>query len=260
MEKQDFNIKQYPKSKNNFQCLGPCYYPGSTVLHPTLLRSTRNDLYPFCPVDPWENIDAATGKSEKLTHDICLNPTEKEYISNKELELNILTPYIDFNLEKFLKIYYNIFSFEESIDWIDKNNHVPLETKIRIINASLRAFGENVDIFDNRFADFFVNFIKARKIKQLYIQIAKYIGFDEKKKEIFLIEDTKNPLKNGEYCVERINYVIRTFFDKSDTTKFLIRYFKYRKEHWEDIKDHLYNMASDFLAYILNKISVTIQK
>jgi len=226
MEKQNFNIKQYPKSKHGFQCLGPCYYPKTRILHPTTIEPITNFIHPFCPVEPWEEIDNDTGKTQRLSNDSCFNPTERENMSNAELELNILMPYIDFNAEQFIKIYYSIFSFEESIDWIDKNNHVPLETKMRIINSALKAFGKNIDIFDGRFTDFFIEFIKTKMIKQLYFKVADNIGFDKKTKEIFIVLSENNNLAKNSYCIERINYIIHTFLDKEDVTKFLVRYFK----------------------------------
>ena len=167
MEKQNFDIKRYPKSKHNFQCLGPCYYPGTMIVHPTNVELVSNSMEPFCPVEEWEEVDPVTKKNETVLTDTCLNPTEKTGTS-KELELNILVPYIDFNSEHFLKIYYDIFSFEDSINWIDRNKFVPFGTKTRIINSALKVFGDNIDLFDNRFVDFIIEYIKKK------VTISKY--------------------------------------------------------------------------------------
>lgn len=255
MSKQDFDIKKYPKSKNNFQCLGPCYYPNTMVVHPTQLEIVTDYTQPFCPVDEWQHVDKKTGKTTDTLTDICLNPTEKTNISNKELELNILTPYIDFNLEHFLKIYYNIFSFEDSIEWIDKNKYSSLGTKTRIINASLKTFGEQIDIFDNRFSDFFIEYIKKYEIKNLYNKLNKNIGISSDK-NILLVNESNLSISN--YCVERTNYIIKTFLEKDDITKFLVRYFKHRKSQWTNINNHLENMSIDFSDYVHNKIIMTL--
>lgn len=258
MDKQTFDIKKYPKSKNNFQCLGPCYYPGTVVVHPTHLEIVTNNIKPFCPVDEWEQEDPKTGKNVELIIDQCMNPTEKTNTSNRELELNILTPYIDFNAEHFLKIYYNIFSFEDSVDWINKNGHVSINTKIRIINASLKIFGESIEIFESTLSDFFIEYLKKKEIREIYLKISKYVGVDSSAKNIKLINDTKNNLSVNDYCVERTNYIIKTFMDKEEIMKFLVRYFKYKNEKWKEIHDHLKKMSNDFILYILNKIATSL--
>ncbi len=260
MDKQDFDIKKYPKSKNKFQCLGPCYYPGTMVVHPTQLEIVTDYAQPFCPVDEWKQIDSKTGRETETITDNCFKPTEKANISNKELELNILTPYIDFNVEHFLKIYYNIFSFEDSVDWIDSNKHVPMGTKVRVMNCSLKTFGENIDLFDNRFADFFIEYVKKNEMKHLYNKLNGHIGINSDKKSINLTTKDKNELLTNEYCLERTNYIIKTFLEKDDVIKFLVRYFKHRKTQWKEIKNHLSNMSTDFVGYVLNKITVTLQK
>ena len=258
MEKQDINIKKYPKSKHKFQCIGPCYYPNTIILHPTRLELTTFDQ-PFCPVDVFQ-VDQKTGKNINLITDICFNPTDKENISNKESDLNSLIPYIDFNFEYFLKIYYNIFSFEDSIDWIYKNNHVPIETKIRIIKSSLNVFGENIDLVDTRFEDFFIEYIKKIKIQQIYNKLHHYIVINKDTNTIYFITKEQNKLKKTYNCIERINYLINVFLDKKEITKFLLKYFKHRKSQWNEIPNHLDNMSLDLTNYILNKIMITLQQ
>ena len=260
MDKQDFDIKKYPKSKNKLQCLGPCYHPGTMVVHPTQLEIVSDYDQPFCPVNEWKQIDPKTGRETENITDGCFNPTEKTNISNKELQLNILTPHIDFNVEHFLKIYYNIYSFEDSIDWLDRNGHTALGTRIRIMNCSLKAFGESIDLFDNRFADFFIEYVKKNDIRNFYNKISGYVGINSEKNSINLISKDKNKLSNNEFCIERINYIIKTFLEKDDIIKFLVKYFKNRKSQWKDIDNHLKNMSNDLIGYILNKITITLQK
>ena len=165
MEQKDFNIKKYPKSVNKFQCIGPCYYPRTIAIHPTMLEIIANNDHPFCPVNEWTHTDASTGRTKTSITDKCFNPTDDgDNMENKDLELNILTPYVDFNTEQFLKIYYKIFSFEDALDWCDKYSYLPLDTQIRIIKCSLSQFGKNIDIIDNRFTYILINIIKKKKI------------------------------------------------------------------------------------------------
>jgi hypothetical protein len=258
MNNREFDIKKYPKSKHNFQCLGPCYNPGTMAVHPTHLEIVSLAKYPFCPVDEWEYTNPKT--KEVTTHmvDTCFNPIDITETANKELEINILTPYIDFNATHFLKIYYNIFSFEDSIDWIYRNKHVPIKTKLRIINSALNIFGKDIDLFDIRFTDFFIEYIKKKEIINIYNKIHTYISIDEKQNNVQIINPNNNSLNKRENCTERINFIIKTFLDKDDITKFLMRYFKYRKSNWNNFTDHILNMINDFIDYILNKINITL--
>jgi hypothetical protein len=72
------NIKQYPKSKNNYQCIGPCYPGGTVAIHPTRLNFVSEGPSPFCPIDEIETKDPKTGKIIKKSSDTCFNPVEKK--------------------------------------------------------------------------------------------------------------------------------------------------------------------------------------
>lgn len=255
------NIKKYPKSKNNYQCVGPCYPAGTMVVHPTQLEFVTEGPLPFCPIDEIMYTDNKSGETYRKSTDTCYNPVEKDNVDKTQLELNILTPYIDFNSEQFLKIYYKIFSFDEAVDWIDDNKHVPMGTKIRILNCAIEAFNKTIELFDMRFCNFFMEFIKLKKIKLLYGTINKNIGFDKNTKEFLLIKEFSNTLENLDYSTERINYIIQTFINKEEITKFLQKYFKKNagiNSTSED--DHLEKMANDLVIYIQNKIDMTLNK
>ena len=253
MEKY-FDIKIYPKSKSKKQCLGPCYYPKTNIVHPTLLEIVSN-AEPFCPVDPWKYTDPQTGEETLFTTDICYQPTEKKNISTKELELNMLTPFLDFNSGQFLKIYYEIFSFEDSVDWLERNKFEPINTKIRIVNSALSAYGENIELFDGRFVDFIIELIKKKKITQIYEKIHNFIGFADDN-TIMLV---KNDIDKKYMSVQRINYLIKIFINKDEITKFLIKYFTYKKDKWKDIKNHVDFLILSLTEYILNKITLSLQ-
>lgn len=253
MEKY-FDIKIYPKSKSRKQCLGPCYYPKTHIVHPTLLEIVSNNE-PFCPVDPWKYTNPDNGEETMYATDICFQPTEKKNVSSKEVELNMLTPFLDFNSGQFLKIYYEIFSFEDGIDWIERNKFEPISTRARIVNSALIAYGENVELFDNRFVEFIIEFIKKRKMSHIYNKIHNYVGISEN--NVMLI---KNNIDKKEKCIERINYVVQVFITKEEITKFLIKYFAYKKDKWRDIKNHMDSITMNLTEYILNKITLGLLK
>lgn len=268
MEKNESDIgdiKKYPKSKNKFQCLGPCYQPSTIIVHPTLLEIVTNNENPFCPVNEWTYEDPTTGRKQNKMTDICINPTENTNISNKDLELNILTPLVDFNAEQFLKIYYNIFSFEDGLDWCDTNKHAPIDTQLRIVKGILKVFGKNIDIIDSRFIDFLINLIKKKYISDIYIDLHKYIGVsmgtkdNANEKFIMLVNKDDNELNQNDYYLERINFFVKVFITKDDIYKFVMRYFKQRKDNWDNINDHVSNMLTDLTDYLTNKINLTLK-
>lgn len=254
METNVLNIKKYPKSKNKKQCLGPCYKPGTTIVHPTYLEYVTDEINPFCPVEEWRQTDIVTGRTTGVITDTCFNPIDEQSTS-KELEMNILTPYIDFNLDQFLKIYYEIFSFEHSIDWIDRNKHAPLNTKIRIINAALTTYGNKIEIFDSRFTDFFIEIIKRNEIANIYDKIHKNIGIDDAS-NIYFVNASKNDLSSKQKYVERTNYLIKIFLDKDEVTKFLSKYFRRKKQIWADIYNYIIDMINDFVNMIITKMQM----
>jgi len=241
----DISIKKYPKSKNNYQCIGPCYHPKSVIIHPINLEWQTNKDHAFCPIAPFIDGD------QEVNIDECMFPTDTN-MERRELEMNILTPYIDFNSTHFLKIYYKIFSFEDGLNWIEQNNFVPFGTKTRIVNVCLNAFGKSLELFDNRLVNFFIEYIKKNEIRNIYYAIAPYIGVV--KDSITLVDKESNKLDDSEMCIERMNFMIKKFFDPDDINKFIYRYFKHRKDSWEDIRNHLGNMTSNIVEYIINKI------
>ena len=249
----NIEIKKYPKSRKNFQCLGPCYYPGVHAIHPTNLEYFNDDEHSVCPVNEWIE-DDGSGDPKKYITDICFNPTEKKSVSSRELELNILTPQINFSPEQFLKIYYQIYSFEESLDYINRNSSIPFGTKSRIINSSLKAFGEKIDLFDMRLSLFFIEYVKNKGIKYLYDNLNKLIDVDKNK--IYFVKETK--LKENEFKKERINYILETFFDKDEITKFISRFFKHKKQEWDSINNYLNRMIVDLSDYLANKIYISL--
>ena len=248
-----FDKNKYPISRNNQQCLGPCYYANTKAIHPiTLNPITYNE--DFCPTAEWETIDKTTGKKEFHFIDKCYKPTDDETSNRKDIEINMLTPYIDFNTEHFLKIYYNIYSFEDGINWIEKNKFTPIVTRIRILNSILKSYGNKIDIIDNRVTDFFIEVIKSQYIKKILLSLSKYINISN---NIVELGKTDNNIENDNNI--KINYIIKTFINSDEIHKFIIKYLRYRKDQWKNINNYIENMINDLIEYIINKINLTLK-
>lgn len=256
--------KPYPISKNNFQCIGPCYQSSTTIVHPVTLEYVTDRSNPFCPIRQKEFVDKNTGKKKTVTIDICNQPTETKDVSGKEFEINILTPSIDFNDTHFINIYYDIYSYEDAINYITENKYLPILTKLRIIDCSLNAYGKELNIVDHRTVDFFIEVINKLWLNELYYKIEKYINVDTQNDKINLssYDDNNNDDDNNDnYNIKKIKYnYIRTKFITSDEIlKFLIKYINHRKDTWDEISHHIDSIKDDFIIYIENKIKSTIK-
>lgn len=254
----ELNVKTYPKSIHNIQCIGPCYYPGTMIVHPVTLQTLTDPDEPFCPVNQFEHFDKNTGMKTTKSLDICYRPTDNVDLSGKEFEMNMLNPNIEFNNNEFLKIYYNISSFEDAINYIDSKKYLPIATKLRIIDCSLNAFGYELTIFDNRVVDFFIDVISQKWMDDIYDKIGKYIKIDGDKisfknnikRNVSAFHTDSETDKNIKY-----NFIKSKFITPEEIYKFLSRYLKHRKENWKQIKQHSINIKKDFIDYIELKIS-----
>ena len=235
------------KTTNGFKCLGQCYYPGSTIIHPITFEKHIVHIEPTCAVVPFM-------KDNIITYfDKCINPTANK---NENLETNILVPEIIFDELSFLKIYYDIFSMEDALNYIDKNKYNSIFTKIRIMNLTLKCFYEEINIIDQRFVDFIIEYIKKIKIKKIYYYLHTYIGYSDDKKSIMYIDPKNNNLKVNELCIERTNYLLE-IINSDNITKFLIKYFKNIKYSSDNIENYLNNLINNLIDYLQKKINIS---
>lgn len=248
------SLFKYPKSKNNFQCVGPCYQPNTSIVHPLTLEYVTDKYYPFCPVNEWDYTDATSGKTITRTTDICYHPTQSKDLSGKEFEINILTPNIDFNDKQFLKIFYNIHSFEDAINWIDSKKLSPLLTRLRIMECAWNAYGKNVNIIDHRVVDFYIELAKKKWISDIYKKLNKYIHISNDK--ILFADPKTNDLSPKDNYVARINFLIDRFINNDEIYKFLIKYLANPTDTM--VMNYSTSIKNDLIIYIENKIKLTI--
>jgi hypothetical protein len=247
MSIENKNKKKYPKSINNLQCLGPCYNKNTSILHPTQLRTyTSKDS--FCPTSVHIEKDPNTGASIKMYTDKCLYPTNNE----DELGLSsLLTPKSEFTKELFLNLYYGINSFTQCIEWISNNMYVSLKTQIRVVNAALNVFGNDIDLIDDRFTSFYIEYIKKKEISKIYDKIHKKIGIIDN--DVLIVDEENNSLNKEDKQTERTNYMIKKFVNNDSIKGFLLKYV-YAHKKWEDVNDNLDLMTHSFIAYTENRL------
>jgi hypothetical protein len=250
MTEEKNNKKNYPKSINNLQCLGPCYEKNTSILHPTRFRTVTSIDSAFCPTTEHDGEDPITHESIKLYTDKCLNPT---HVKDELSSASILAPRSEFSKELFLAVYYEINSFEECIEWLDNNSHLPLKTQIRVVNAVLSVFGDNLQLIDDKFVKFFISYIKSYEIQGIYDKVYKYIGIS--KDSVLIVDERSNKLDKKDMQIERMNYIVSKFLNEDSIKNFLLKYTQSFSD-WKIINDNLYNMSLTLTEYIIKKVKL----
>ncbi len=230
---------RYPRGKNDQQCIGPCYKANKWIIHPITLDYVTNENVPFCPTNIWGDGDA------ELKIDECNFVTGED--DQVALEMNILMPNISFGPEMFLKIYYKIYSFENAIAWIELNKHVPLFTRIRVMDSAWRAYGRSVDVITDAVVQLYIEMIRKNWIRYLYPFIAEYI----------IVKNGKIAFgKNGgeTHKVEKINFFLKKIVNENLVYKFLVMYVEKFSDEWDQIETHNENMRAFFAEYVIAKL------
>ena len=244
--------KKLPKSNNGKQCITKCFKPNSIFLHPVTLKFINSGKNAVCAVN--EYIDNNNGKDEKHYADMC-NPQLAVDIQEGSIE-NFISPLLDFNSSLFLLTFYDIKSLEDALDWIDKNSHLPIYSKKRILDLSIEAFGTDINIVDNRFIDIVLLLVKTIFLEKFKDRLLKYIYIDSK--GLVQLTRSKASKSDDKDNVIKINYMFKMLVNSDEILKFSIKYFRSRKSEWSNISDHLTNYIDDFILYLINKINLSL--
>lgn len=244
---KDNNIKKFPIGLNNKQCIGPCYAPGTFILHPITLNSITDKEKPFCPTFNW--YDETSNVYKDI--DNCLIPSSKDEINQYQTDLSFTVPTFYFNCEFFLKSYYDIYSFENVIEWINSKSQ-PLYSQLRVLNCAWKIFGSKIDIIDDIIVEFYINVVKKEWIKNLYPKIANYITVEND--NIYI---KKNNLEPSYKQIERINYIFKKIINKQMMFKILQNFIETNKSNWTEINSFNKEIEVDITNYIINKLEQT---
>lgn len=228
------------KSINNRECLGPCHEANTYSIHPITLDHVIDKKNNYCAVE--EYYDEKTKKNKNI--DICIE-------KNKDVKIKDLNrQFLD--CEKFLKLYYKIYSFEDGVNWIFENKLTPILTRIRIIECCWDAFGKEFNVIDSRVAELYVEVIKKKYINEIVNYLIYYIKI--KNNKIFLEKpDLENTSKDFK-IKEKQKFIIEKFINKDEINKFLIKY----SDKYKDRLSNTDEVISDLSIYIENKIKLII--
>lgn len=249
-------MEKYPKSKNNKQCIGPCYKAGTWIVHPITLNYIKND-HDFCPINETIIKNPSTGQEELHYMDYCFDPKQNKDIGNKEyqlnLELDIINPNIVFDSGKFLKLYYNLYSFDDIINWLQNKNYLNIMTKKRIIECGFEIYGEQFNLMNNLITEFYIEIIKKKLIGRLYNKLFRFIKIQDNK--ILLKENNDNANEN---YIEKQNYIINNFVTIDELNKFLTKIISQKNAN--NILSNTEYFIDLYAEYLVSKINITIKK
>lgn len=255
MNKNNSNFPEtkFPISINNKHCIGPCYPSGTYIMHPLTLEYITDSKNPFCPTERWFN--EKENRYQRI--DSCLIASKQEDIDKMQVELSFIIPTFYFDCEHFLKVYYEIYSFEGANDWVIQNIKDPIFSNLRIMDCAWKIYGSNLNIISDQLIDFYIYVIKKEWIKDIYPIVSKYIYIDENN-NIYLQKDENNNDPNDKQ-VEKINFLIKKFISKQLIYNVLYDYIETNKSDWNSIKNHNRLIEDYLIKYILNKIHKTIE-
>lgn len=243
---------KYPISVNKHQCIGPCYYKGTKIIHPKTLDEVTNNEN-FCPIDT-VLFEDSSGKRDITDIDYCYAPTAHKTNVDSMFTENVLTPQFVFSSTNFLKLYYNINSLDDLLNWLDKNKQNPYKNKERVFNNGLVAYGSDITMIDHRLIHF-INDIMLENLPKLYKNIKKYIYVNDN--VITLSKDLINESKDDKEDIALIRkYIKDKFLGIDNVNKFMSKFIRYYKE---DITNRYISelMVDHMIDYIIKRINMT---
>jgi len=243
--------KKYPKSLSGKQCIGPCYQAGTWILHPVTLEYYRATDKSFCPTGPYE--DKRCPPKNICNIDDC-HPVTSD-INENEIHVNMVLPTLDFTCEYFLKVYYEIFSFENAINFIITNKK-PLFTNLRIMECAWKLYGDSPDIINNQLVEFYIDVVKTYWMKTIFKHIKKYINI--KNDKISFVKFMPND-NNKSHHIEKINFYIKNIITKNNMYTFLNKYITTYSSDWNNIISHNENILQYLIEFSIELIKTMIK-
>ncbi len=247
---KDKDKNNYSLSKNNIQCIGPCYDQGKNIIHPITMQFIEGPNVPFCPTEIFESIDKSSGEKKTRYVDECFKPTAN--IDEDQKQNDYLNPNITFDAEIFLKNYYNINSYDELLNFLQKNSHIPTSTKLRLIEC-MWIYLKDIFVIDTLIVEIITDFL-INNIKNIYNKLFQYIEVDSKK-----ILFKKTTLDKAKFNIERINFLKDKLIKDEEVNKFLNKYFEKNKK--EKINERFFQkneILKNFISYLENKITKSV--
>lgn len=258
MEQTSHN-KIYPKSLLGYQCVGPCYKKNTKIVHPIYFNIVQNDKQDFCPTNEWV-FKYNSGNLQRFYIDKC-NITNNEKPNFNDL----LYPYTNFDEMVFLDSFYNINNFGQTLEWIENNKNLPINSKQRIFDLSLKAFRNEFDIInfnDTRLVDFLIELVKKKYLDVFCIDFLKYIMIENNKVIIKYNKIYKYEDETDESIIIKQNFILKHILTIENITNFINIYFRKLEDNEEQeiIKYPSEILINKLILFIIGNIKKTFIK
>jgi hypothetical protein len=244
----------FSTSINNKQCIGPCTEAYKSAYHPLLLRYIT-EKHKFCPTNLYEVVDNSGNKKQYYT-DECDKLDKK---NNKNT--NLMNPDLQFDHKTFLSFYYNLYKYDDCINWITKNKILPITTRIRIIECIFITFFNDIVIIDNNIIDCYHEYFTKFKFDSIYDNLNSYLSFNNKK--IIINDKNDDNENNNKYKKEKTNFIIEKLLNKDEITKFFNKYLeknkkKFKKNVYINNNFEINFLLKSLILYLINKLKKSI--
>lgn len=133
--------------------LSKCIPKNSIIIHPIILnRITIKDNLFFSDLylDHSDNIIKDALPCDSVDK---FNPAGDSYLNS------IVSPDLSYSNVSFLKIIYNINSYDDSLIWINNNLHLQKNTIERVINCIFSVYHNDIKSNTTEFVNYFINYI-----------------------------------------------------------------------------------------------------
>lgn len=265
VEKKDKKEK-YPLSKNGYQRVGKCYPPMSKFLHP-FLNEKGQELWftvknkSLCPIKPTK-----LPNGEILYVDECDDSSIDLNDFNSQSDSSILTTRImNFDPATFLSQTYQINDLEEIAIWYSSEKDIPIESLIRVINLSIRAYAPgyikapSIKYMNKTFDELFIGILKIiclswapsyyEKLKLNLMVKGNDVYFEKKSDKKNNINDSKKKIK-----IEKIESIITVDYVNNKFTDFV-------KSNLDSISssEEFNKPLDNFEKYLFEEIKKTLE-
>lgn len=225
----------YTNINTDNKCIGPCYPGNKSIVHPTtgnIIRSNDN----FCPIKPY-NIKTKNQENNIIEYTKCSDIT---YNYSNNIYNNIINDNIDYNI--FLSVIYNIYSFYDTITYIQQNSP-NIYTENRLIKLSWTVFSDDIDNIPN----IVYTYYKDKFVKQWEPEFKPYLQKNDLIKDNYYenVDIFSNNIKTIKLIIHNIITRQTANYNQEDKT---IEIFS--KENIDFyIKNAVYNIFKNFIIY-----------
>ena len=139
-ESKEYNFKNI-KSKNGYDCIGPCY-PSNTIYYNPLTLTPAKSPFPSCPINKREIIKS--GERVNIFSDKCnILDVNDEYLYFDIFDDSVQ---IANSSDNFLKQIYNIFDIADVIYYLNNSiDELPIYSQKRFLKAIFEVYYKYVE-------------------------------------------------------------------------------------------------------------------